>query len=91
MSYGEGQMSQDEFQSYKAAFDAFDWNHNGKISYKSLQVKRKFDTLYKSSAFYLNSAKISPSKSVLSQKAQQLNYIYKQAAAELGQAQQNWE
>ena len=76
MSYSEGQMNQDEFQSYKAAFDAFDWNHNGKISYKSLQVKRKSDTLYKHSTVYLNSAKISPSKRALTKKAQLLNDQY---------------
>ena len=31
-------LDQDEFQSYKAAFHAFDWNNNGKISSASLQV-----------------------------------------------------
>jgi hypothetical protein len=38
MSRMGAKLDQDEFQSYKAAFDAFDWNHNGKISYASLQV-----------------------------------------------------
>ena len=32
-------LDQDEFQSYKAAFHAFDWNNNGKISSASLQVE----------------------------------------------------
>ena len=41
-------MDQDEFQSYKAAFDAFDWNHNGKISYASLQVRKvEYSMIYK--------------------------------------------
>ena len=29
----------DEIQAFKEAFDAFDWNKSGTISYKSLQVK----------------------------------------------------
>ena len=28
----------DEIQAFKEAFDAFDWNKSGTISYKSLQV-----------------------------------------------------
>ena len=32
------QMEPGEFKSYQAAFDAFDWGHNGKIKYSSLQV-----------------------------------------------------
>ena len=32
------QMEPEEFKSYQAAFDAFDWGHNGKIKYSSLQV-----------------------------------------------------
>ena len=34
-------LDQDEFQSYKAAFHAFDWNNNGKISSASLQVETR--------------------------------------------------
>ena len=41
MSRMGAKLDQDEFQSYKAAFDAFDWNHNGKISYASLQVREE--------------------------------------------------
>ena len=40
MSSKVTKMDQSEFQSYKAAFQAFDWNHNGKISYTSLQVNK---------------------------------------------------
>ena len=29
----------DEIQAFKEAFDAFDWNKSGTISYKSLQVR----------------------------------------------------
>ncbi|XP_023327987.1 calmodulin-1 [Eurytemora carolleeae] len=32
------QMEPEEFKSYQAAFDAFDWGHNGKIKYSSLQA-----------------------------------------------------
>ena len=31
----------DEIQAFKEAFDAFDWNKSGTISYKSLQVKNR--------------------------------------------------
>ena len=34
----------DEIQAFKEAFDAFDWNKSGTISYKSLQVS--FDVHY---------------------------------------------
>ena len=33
----------DEIQAFKEAFDAFDWNKSGTISYKSLQVKDHAD------------------------------------------------
>ena len=33
----------DEIQAFKEAFDAFDWNKSGTISYKSLQVKDHYD------------------------------------------------
>ena len=32
------QMDSEEYKSYQAAFDAFDWGHSGKIKYSSLQV-----------------------------------------------------
>jgi len=30
-------IDQEEYQSYKDSFDAFDWNNNGRIAYSSLQ------------------------------------------------------
>ena len=35
----------DEIQAFKEAFDAFDWNKSGTISYKSLQVIYHFHFL----------------------------------------------
>ena len=35
----------DEIQAFKEAFDAFDWNKSGTISYKSLQVKDHYDDM----------------------------------------------
>ena len=35
----------DEIQAFKEAFDAFDWNKSGTISYKSLQVSFEVDHL----------------------------------------------
>ena len=32
-------LEQDQLQSYKEAFDSFDWNHNGKVSSANLQVQ----------------------------------------------------
>ena len=40
------QMEPEEFKSYQAAFDAFDWGHNGKIKYSSLQVFKFISYIY---------------------------------------------
>ena len=38
-------MDSEEYKSYQAAFDAFDWGHSGKIKYSSLQVIFFYDTV----------------------------------------------
>jgi len=37
LSMQDKQLPKEELEAYKAAFDAFDWNHSGRISYGSLQ------------------------------------------------------
>ena len=41
------QMDSEEYKSYQAAFDAFDWGHSGKIKYSSLQVIIIYLSLWK--------------------------------------------
>ena len=38
-------LEQDQLQSYKEAFDSFDWNHNGKVSSTQLQVDCLLDQI----------------------------------------------